>query len=406
VDDSNLPRELASRFVQLLKDRTATNDADEVRERFQKTYDLLASNLQSKVATERDAYFHALGQQLADPELPIWEFSCTANTCGIGVENGADPAYCIQPILDRLTQQLADCKGLRDQLVELIGTSDLEAIPEDQWDALANRSPEAAQRMREYLGIIFNGRAAMAMLARSTEARNQARRRPELYQNASNGRTLNRYAFYIAEVMEAVDGEDVVVIDLKRKIGFLTRLHAVRSNAHLFSLIQALLLEQPQYQDWTGAKPHPLLASIARCERMIDTISPEEWTQSGLLNEKGQAFDQGIWQFYQWPALQQDGTIETWAMAEPYHPWWVWGEMSPHDIVEIDGMKIILLGEPELPRQWEMGFFAPVHPALKPRVEIRSTLSVDSVNGWLDRIRAMPREKNPLPPVGAEQPAA
>jgi hypothetical protein len=399
VDDTNLPRELAERFVQLLKERTATNDSDDVRERFQRTYELMEGFLQSKINEERNRYFHALGQQLADPKLPMWEFACVANTCGIGVENGSDPGYCISPILDRLTTQFQGCPELHQKLNELIGTSDLETIAEDQWDVLAGRTTETALRMREFLSIGFNGRAAMTMLCRSSKLRHSARERTELVEAATGGRAFNRYAHFVAEVLQATDDEDIIVIDLARKIGFLTRLNGVRNNAQLFTLLQASLLQHPSYQSWPGKKPHPLLISIARGQRMIDTISAEEWTATGLMNEKGEVYDQGIWQFYQWPALQPDSSVETWQKANPYHPWWVWGEMLPNDIVEIDGVKIVLLSEPEMPRQWAIGFFAPIHPAFESEVVLRSQLSPESVESWLERIRSMPREPNPLPPM-------
>ena len=47
------------------------------------------------------------------------------------------------------------------------------------------------------------------------------------------------------------------------------------------------------------------------------------------------------------------------------------------------------------------GFFAPVHPALRSSVEVRSVLKPESVAGWLQRIRETPREDNPNPPPPA-----
>lgn len=396
------PTELADRFVRLLKERTETNDAEEVRARFQKTYEFVEGVFQARTAAERDPVFHALAAKLLDPDLPTWEFACVANTCGIAIENGSDPGHCLDPVLDRLTVQLRGVPELSERLTALIGTSNLDAVPEDQWQDLANRSPEAAARMREFLALGFNGRAAMAMLCRSAGLRKKARFRDDLVEAAVAGRQFNPYAHYLAEVLLAVDDEDVVVLDLDRQAGFLVRLHAVRNNAHFFTLLQAALLAHPTARDWAGERPSPLLTSLAKGERMADTIPPDEWRASGTMNDQGEVYDRAIWQFYQWPALQPDGSLETWEKAQPYHPWWVWAEMSPRDIVELDGMKVVLLTQPEMPRSWAVGFVAPVHPALRSDVVVRSVLSAESVAGWLDRVRAMPREDNPLPPVEHE----
>lgn len=392
------PTELADRFVKLLLERTATNDDDEVRARFQKTYEFVESVFQSRTAAERDPVYHALAARLNDAELPVWEFSCLANTCGIAVEHGADPAVCIAPILDRLAVQLAGVKELSEQLTELVGTGNLETIPEDRWEELANRSPETALRMREFLGIGFNGRAAMAILCRSVELREQARRHDALVAAAVEGRQFNPYAHYLAEVLLAADNDDVLVLDLDRRLGFIVRLHAVRSNAHFFTLLQDTLLAHPTAAGWTGEGAHKVLVDIAKGERMVDTVTPAEWQAGDLINEKGEVFDRALWQFYQWPALQADGSLETMEKAQPYHPWWVWAELYPRDIVELDGMKVVLLAQPEMPRRWAIGFLAPIHPALRSSVEVRSVLGAESVAGWLKRIREMPRENNPNPP--------
>lgn len=393
------PTELADRFIRLLKERTETNDAEEVRQRFQKTYEFVEGVFLSRSAAERDPVFHALAKQLLDPDLPMWEFACIANTCGIAIENGSDPGYCLDPILDRLTVQFRGVPEMHERLTALIGTSNLDAVPEDQWQGLANTSPETAGRMREFLAIGFNGRAAMAMLCRSAELRKKARLREDLIEAAVAGRPFNPYAHYLAEVLLAADDEDVLVIDLDRQAGFLVRLHAVRNNAHFFSLLQSALLAHPTASSWSGEKASPLLTSLAKGERVLDTIPPEEWQASGTMNDKGEVYDRAIWQFYQWPALQPDGSLETWEKAQPYHPWWVWAEMSPRDIVELEGMKIVLLTKPEMPRSWALGFIAPVHPALRSDVVVKSVLSAEAVAGWLATIRAMPRQDNPLPPV-------
>ncbi len=393
------PHDLAIWFVSLLRQRTATNDAEEVRERFREAYSQIETIYRDGTPAEHEEIYEELAEQLV-PDLPTWEFSCVANTCGMGVEAGTNADVALPAILDRLPSVFTGAKLLHDQLKEQIGTPHLEMIPEDEWETAAAKSTEAAQLIREYLAISFLSRAAMAMLCRDARLRRFARNQPALVQAVVNAREFNRYAFYLGEVLQCVDGEELVVIDLVRNLGFRVRMHAVRNNCQLFTLLQDALLNHPTAANWDGPKPSPLLASIAKSERMIPSITQEEWDAAGVVGETG-IYDTGIWQFYQWPALQPDRALETWEAAAPYQPWWVWGELHPADIVEIDGMRIVLLGQPEMPRTWQMDFFAPVHPALRSGITVEAVLSKESVEAWLKRICTMPREPNPLPPVEA-----
>ncbi len=43
---------------------------------------------------------------------------------------------------DRVAIQLRGAKELSEKLTEFVGTPNLETIPEDRWEELANRSPE------------------------------------------------------------------------------------------------------------------------------------------------------------------------------------------------------------------------------------------------------------------------
>ncbi len=390
-------RELADDFVQLLLERTASNDAEEVREKFRVVFEAAVKEFQEGTPADRDGLYEALAAKL-EPKLPNWEFSCIANCCGIAVEAGADPAGAISPILDRLAFQLKDAKAINDGLSAIIGSPHLEDVADEVWEDAAAKSTDDAQVIRSYLALSFTGRAAMAMLCRSAPIRQYARDHEALVESIVGCREFNRYGHFLNETLMGMDDATLIVLDLTREMGFRVKLHAVRNNCHLFTLLQGAILSHASADEWTDERPSPLLQQIAKTDRMLADISKEEWAASGMVDAEGGVFDRGIWQFYQWPALQPDGSLETWTKVHPYHPWWVWGETHPSEILEIDGVRVILMGPLEMPRKWSMQFFAPVHPSLKSAVTIEAVLSPASFAGWLERIRETPREPNSLPP--------
>lgn len=384
------PVALADRFVELLRERAASQDAEPVHKMFIEHYQVLEGVLRSDPAG-RDAILARLTSYLT-PDAPGWDFACIANVCGVAVEMGAEPTTAGVPILDRLPSLLAGAKELADALHKRFGHPNLEAIPEEQWDAAARQSPEAGEEVRRFLSIAFAGRAAMTMLARSKPLRDLGRPRDDLAQAVMAARDVNPYAFFLAELLGSADGEEVVVLDPARQAGFRVRLHCVRNNFHFFTLLQHTLLSHPKYAGWAGEKPATVLEAVAKGERMMGDVTQEEWAASGTVDEKGEVYDRGVFQFYQWPAVQPDGHIETAKEAEPNQPWWAWGEMHPGQLSDLDGVRLLILGEPEMPRAWGVGFFAPIHPALRSAVTIERELSAESVKGWLDEIKAVPRQ--------------
>ena len=127
----------------------------------------------------------------------------------------------------------------------------------------------------------------------------------------------------------------------------------------------------------SAPRTRPLAVAVAKSERMLPDISPNEWA-----DVEG---DTALWTYYTWLALKPDGTFRTMSDGPPE---WVWGEMKPTAIPTFAGERIILLGPLETPRSWDIGFFAPLHPALRSSVCIEGILSMDECNRWLHVIQA------------------
>ena len=123
---------------------------------------------------------------------------------------------------------------------------------------------------------------------------------------------------------------------------------------------------------------------------MIGDLPQAEW--DAFTGGKGRGSDHAIWTFYQWAAMQPDGSLQRQNQVPPGQlPRWVWGETKPTAIWELDGHRVMLLGSLEIPRGWDVNFFLPVHPNLSSSVTVTGMLSSEEVEHWLERIRTTQR---------------
>jgi hypothetical protein len=175
-------------------------------------------------------------------------------------------------------------------------------------------------------------------------------------QRCEAARSDNPYAYYLAETLGMIDDERLLVLDLPRKLGFRVHLTAIRNNFHLFTLLQ----------DGLCPRANSLPVALAKGERMLSDISPNEW--------QGDENDRAIWTYAPWSALKLDGSLT------PMQ--WIWGEGKPTDIPLVEGKRVMLLGPLTTPRSWSVGFFAPLHPALRSAVRIDSVLSAAEFKAW------------------------
>ena len=371
---------LADAFLGALREREKRHDDAESRQRFGQAYQRLIDFAGQADHGTQDALLHALTAGFSDQQTN-WEFGCLANTCGIIVELGGDPAIAIEPVLDRITLLFARIPEIVQVMRERMGVDNPNAIAHDDWPRLGRAYPDHAWVIGDWHAIQFMGCAAMAMLVRDVESRKRARDRIDLAQSAEVAASDNPYAYYISEVLSMIDDELLVVLDLPRRLGFRVRLTAVRNNFHLFTLLQDALLAHPTATDWRGPCVRPVVVAVAKSERMLHEIESEP---EALAKESGDA----IWTYYSWHALKPDDTLRTIQETPGQVPYWIWGEGKPTDIPLLDGERVMLLGPLEIPRSWSIGFFAPLHPALRSSTVVEAVMSDGEYRAWLERIRA------------------
>jgi hypothetical protein len=290
-----------------------------------------------------------------------WSFGCIANTCGMIVEWGGTPSIAVEPILDRITIQFERIPDFVEAMQTHLGIEHPNQIAENDWPTLGNAYPEHAWVIGEWYALRFMGCAAMTMLCRDVQIRKRARNRIDLMQRAEAARSDNPYAYYLAETLGMIDDERLLVLDTTRSLGFHVQLTAIRNNFHFFTLLQDAI---------QAHNIQPLAVALAKGERMLAEISPNEWAADG--NGENDAAN---WSYYPWTATKAT-SLE-----------WIWGEAKPTDIPPFDGVRVVVLCPLEAPRTWSVGYFAPLHPALRSAVQVESSLSKSEYDDWMQRLK-------------------
>lgn len=367
-------------FLHWLHQREIEQDDRAVVQRFSAAYERLIRTARSADRATQDSILRALAAGLAAEQSP-WEFGSLANTCGVIVEVGGDPNIAIEPILDRITVLFAAVPEIVRVMQEHLGVEHPNRVAEKDWPSLGEAHPEHAGVIGDWHALRLVGCAAMTMLCRDTGARIQARERIDLIQRAESARSDNPFAYYLAELLGMVDNERLLVLDTTRRLGFRMHLTAIRNNFHLFTLLQDALLAHPSAADWRGPRVRPLVVAVAKSERMLPEISPNEWSAEDPTNASVVS-DAAIWTYYNAKGLKADGSFHTLAASHGSPPW-VWGEMKPTEIPILNGERIVLLGPLEVPRSWYIGFFAPLHPALRSSVHVEGVLRDDEYRAWI-----------------------
>jgi len=162
----------------------------------------LFSRAASSTPDEQSALVRELASGLAESD-PV-QAACVALTCGTLVEGGAAPEAAGAAIVSRL-------------------------------ESAARVTPDAHQAIR-WLGL-----ASMACLTRSASLRAEAQR-TRVAEALEPLEDEVPEAWFVRRVLELVDDLELVVLAPEVGAGFRVRLEAVRTNFHLFTLLQGALI--------------------------------------------------------------------------------------------------------------------------------------------------------------------
>jgi hypothetical protein len=353
---------------------------------FVRHYDALHNYSKGARPAQRDRLLRRLASGIRVPD--VLKAGVVANLCGVLVEDGADPEIAVGEVLRRLTEQLAEAQGLAQRLNEA-EREGVELICEKLWARQRIRRRDKglypvwaklgkptwsrglmSVEFRAWMAMRDMVCAAMAMLCRSMAARQLAREIAALVDRTKALAGINRYAYYVAEVLADVDA-GLLILHPGQQAGFRVVVEGVRINFQLFDFLQAELIGDPDDGKLAPGWPQPGQDDSDAVE--ADDLPP--------------GYNVAAWTYYQWTGLRPDGSFAP--FPEIWHR--VLGEQTPLDIFPFAGERVIILGPFEIPMSWA-GFSLPdLHPDYVRGVRVVERLSPAAARAWLRRIRKAPR---------------
>lgn len=325
----------------------------------------LADALDASGVADRNKALHNLAAVIARADLS--RAALLALGCGAIVEHGGDPNLALDAIMTRLPEALRQAKAYRDACRDAEAKEALKrgGEPPSFFFHDSNGSSEQTATDPSLIWDMVDslGRGANAMLSRSVEGRKRAKPLQEIRRLAWDLADDYEQAGYLAELLEVLDDEILLVMHPELMLGYWVRIRGVADNFQLHTLLADALIGDP-FEGWIpGLRPDPRVAAAARS-------SP---AAPGLLAE-------ARFNLVGWRGLQPDGLLPT-GMDGGEH--WIWGEGIPADIEPFQGSRVVLLGPPPYPRTWgaERRF-----EGMQAEIEVMEKLPFDSVRDRLTRI--------------------
>jgi hypothetical protein len=284
---------------------------------------------------------------------------------GALVEHGQHPAMLGEAMVARLPGDLAAARRFVLRLADRDGNADPARAAPAALQAAASLEPVGAAAWAA-LGTLVP--AAMAAWVRHAASRRAAARDHQLVQDARSLSRCSHCGYFIAELLSAADGVELVVLSPEQRKGFVVELEVVRNIAHLQALLEDALVGDPAEGWLDGPRIDPNIAAIARSEHLIER--ERSYAISWNLQHRG-----GI--------REKPGhlNLPTASATLPF-------EATVHDLLAMDGRGIVLM-RPAGPIKRLCGagnMFAPIHDALRSRVHVRKILDASEVDLWLSEL--------------------
>ena len=304
----------------------------------------------------------ALGR-LADvlPTAPLGCAGVVALACGALVEHGGDPERPLDALLGRLPEVLASAAAFADACRARANADD---AVERYGDEVAKTMPAESVA---WGALDLFASAAIAVLARSPDARRRARRAPELLKRARAVADLHERAKFLLELLRVLDDEVLLVLHPETGRGWKVRVAGISDNFQLHTLLADALIGDPDKGLLPGRRPDPRVAAAAR-DGPVDPAA---------------ALAEGAFNLMNWQALRPDRTLPTGQEGSAH---WIWNEGVPDDIEKFEGVRVVLLGPPPCHRTWDAGRRFEDMPAA---LRVAETLTPAAADGFLRRIAAV-----------------
>lgn len=288
---------------------------------------------------------------------------------GALLERGADPAALGEALRPRLQ---ADFSAAR-RFVERVEAEARVERPDDADPAvLAEIGRVDGMGATAWAALQFSTCAAMAAWCRHRPSRLHAKTASGLVEDAAFLGERGGYCHYVADLLSAADGVQVVVLSPEQRKGFVVELECVRNAAHLFALLEESLVGDPAEGWLDGPRVDAKVAAVARGEEVL---------------RAGTTFEVG-WHYEYWWGLEPAGAARRFNL-HPLVAAMIGVEAPVDDLPEFRGRPTLLMRPKAFgSRQCDMSFFAPLHDALRSRTSVLRKLPAAEVDALCQELRA------------------
>jgi hypothetical protein len=326
---------------------------------------------------ERDAGVAALSKAMDSERVQVSGW--LAITAGAIVESGAAHVPLASALIEHLPLACSRATAFGELLLAHAmpeeASSELEDDGEGIWlgeqflpsrmqETLSMEDPDGADA---WAGIPLWTAPACACFVRDMAMRQRAR---VALQGIERLARLHDDIHCLSVLLGVLDDEPFLVLHPASLRGFRLRVSGVADNFQLHTLLADTLVKSPLSSligrlkgsgpGLPGKRPPPEAAAVARGD------GPQELGQAS----------HGLWDMYDWHALQSDGTLPKTVPSVN----WIWGEGAPADIPLFGKDRVVLLAAPSYGRSWNT---ARCFPSLRAGVVVEETLSAAAVRELL-----------------------
>jgi hypothetical protein len=285
------------------------------------------------------------------------------------IEDGLDPAPLAEALRTRLPADFAAARWF-------VGLLEAETALQCPGDAdratLARLGRQERTGASAWAALQLSTAAAMTAWCKHRPSRLAAKATRGLADDAVFLGSRGGHSWYIGELLTAADGTSLTVLAPEQRKGFLVELEVVRNAAHLFALLEDVLVGDPGQGLLTGPRADARVAAVARGEAEM---------------EEGMTFAIG-WHYEYWWGLRPEAAART-SGLHPLVAAMIGVEAPVHDLPAFRGRPVILMRPALLGhRGCDVGFFAPLHGALRSRVTVPRQLPPAEVDALCDDLGA------------------
>lgn len=348
----------ASKIVQAIEDPSVSGSD------FRRLLQEFVGSLKDCLIKEANQSFATLAPLMGSRNLS--RASLVSVVCGSMVESGCDPGVASPFLTQGISRALVATVPLVGKLEKKVRHRLEDAEDEAQqrnWiesgiRQLSVRLPQAAAGLKALERFM---RPALTIYAVDPAGRQKAL--PTLWDHLSQMEFWIPEAAKLHRLLSVLENEPLVVIDVANHKGFLGRFGGAINNAQLIILLMDTFARQYVFPKALVTHEMGLCAKGDGPQQVGQTVH-------------------GAWNLYDHRAL--DSRLK---LPDPKdlksNRYWIWNERRPAEIPQVHGHRIILIGPPSYPREWE---FEREFKYLKAGIQVDSELSRPDLATWLARI--------------------